>query len=571
MLTIFNISFENGIIPKKWKKIIVKTLYKKKGNRRLLKNWRGIFLTSSISKIFEKMILNRQSTNIDNSFSEAAAGGRKDRSTLDHLFVVQAIIDYHKYIKCNIKFMFLDLEKAFDKLHLKSCLIDLYRSGVKGKCLKSIYELNKESSIRIDSPNGTTKHIGIGENLKQGTILAAPICANHIDKGVKPIYDENLGIRYGNILIPPLLYQDDIMIASISTNKMQEMLNILETYQKQNLLNFNMDKSECLTMKFNKLKRYNQSSELKLNNSIVKEVESYKYLGDMKNSTGTLGDNISNKKKAAMAITNEIKFLVDQPAFKKQKIEITLKLIETILIPKILYGCETWTNISKQQLKTLEKMQKDAVTKTNSIPSTTPYQGITYECGLMPITYRIKMKRLVYLRKMIKMKDSRLTKKVYKEQKRLNLNNCWNSEIKNDLKELNINISEKQIGKLTSKEWKNMIINRITSLIQRDMKECNKTKLRLIKDNCFGKKEYITHKDAANLLLLKLNMTDLKANYKGKHEDTLCRRCGAQEENIEHLFHCQNFKEKPLNSKNLLKTDPAKLGKIFEKVKTFLS
>ena len=59
-------------------------------------------------------------------------------------------------------------------------------------------------------------------------------------------------------------------------------------------------------MKFNKLKRYNQSSELKLNNSIVKEVESYKYLGDMKNSTGTLGDNISNKKKAAMAITNEI-------------------------------------------------------------------------------------------------------------------------------------------------------------------------------------------------------------------------------------------------------------------------
>ena len=46
----------------------------------------------------------------------------------------------------------------------------------------------------------------------------------------------------------------------------------------------------------------------------------------------------------------------------------------------------------------------------------------------------------------------------------------------------------------------------------------------------------------------------------GKHEDTLCRRCGAQEENIEHLFHCQNFKEKPLNSKNLLKTDPTKLG-----------
>ena len=144
----------------------------------------------------------------------------------------------------------------------------------------------------------------------------------------------------------------------------------------------------------------------------------------MKNSTGTLGDNISNKKKAAMAITNEIKFLVVQPAFNKQNMEISLKLIESILIPKIIYGCETWTNISKQQLNIVEKIQKDAVTKTNSIPSTTPYQGITYECGLTPIKSRIKMKRIVYLRKMIKMKDSRLTKKVYKEQKRSNLNNC---------------------------------------------------------------------------------------------------------------------------------------------------
>ena len=127
-------------------------------------------------------------------------------------------------------------------------------------------------------------------------------------------------------------------MASVSTNKIQEMLNILETYQKQNLLNFNMDQIEYLAVKFNKLKRGNQSSELKLNNSTVKEVESYKYLGDMKNSTETLDDNISSKKKATMAISNEIKFLVDQRAFKKQKMEISLKLIEFILIHKYCMG-----------------------------------------------------------------------------------------------------------------------------------------------------------------------------------------------------------------------------------------
>ena len=82
-----------------------------------------------------------------------------------------------------------------------------------------------------------------------------------------------------------------------------------------------------------------------------------------------------------------------------------------------------------------------------------------------------------------------------------------------------------------------------------------------------GRDKLIAHFDAANLLLLKLNMTELKANY----EDALCRRLGAQEENIKHLFQCQNFKEKLLNLKNQLKTDLTKLGKIFEKVKKFLS
>ena len=52
--------------------------------------------------------------------------------------LTQAIIDYYKYMKCSTKFMFLDLENAFDKLHLKSCLIDLYRNGVKRNCLKHI-------------------------------------------------------------------------------------------------------------------------------------------------------------------------------------------------------------------------------------------------------------------------------------------------------------------------------------------------------------------------------------------------------------------------------------------------
>ena len=98
---------------------------------------------------------------------------------------------------------------------------------------------------------------------------------------------ENLGINFGNILIPPLLYQDDIFIASMSHGKMQEMVTIAEEFQKKNLLNFNLDKSEQMLMQYSKSKQV-QKESLILNGQVIKEVESYKYLGDLKNTKGTI-------------------------------------------------------------------------------------------------------------------------------------------------------------------------------------------------------------------------------------------------------------------------------------------
>ena len=46
--------------------------------------------------------------------------------------------------------------------------------------------------------------------------------------------------------------------------------------------------------------------------------------------------------------------------------EISIKLIESVLIPKIL--------------KILENIQKDAITLTTSMPKSTPYEGVLYEC-----------------------------------------------------------------------------------------------------------------------------------------------------------------------------------------------
>ena len=136
ILLMMNSSHEMSVFPKSWYTLVIKTIFKNKGSFKDLSNWRGIFITSIFYKLYEKLIYNREEKKIGHHFCEFAAGARKHRSTTDHLFTIQAIIDYYRYLKKSVHLLFLDLEKAFDKLWLTDTLIDIYKSGSLEKASK---------------------------------------------------------------------------------------------------------------------------------------------------------------------------------------------------------------------------------------------------------------------------------------------------------------------------------------------------------------------------------------------------------------------------------------------------
>ena len=44
-------------------------------------------------------------------------------------------------------------------------------------------------------------------------------------------------------------------------------------------------------------------------------------------------------------------------------------------------------------------------------------------------------------------------------------------------------------------------------------------------------------------MMMKLNMTDTKANFPSKYKDRTCPMCKAEDETTEHLFQCEKYKE----------------------------
>lgn len=92
LCNLYNTCLKLAIFPDEWCTAKLIILYKKKGDRRDLKNYRPLSLLSVLYKLFSKIILNRISSTLDLDLTEHQAGFKRNFSTTDHIFVINQII-----------------------------------------------------------------------------------------------------------------------------------------------------------------------------------------------------------------------------------------------------------------------------------------------------------------------------------------------------------------------------------------------------------------------------------------------------------------------------------------------
>ena len=76
------------------------------------------------------------------------------------------------------------------------------------------------------------------------------------------------------------------------------------------------------------------------------------------------------------------------------------------------------------------------------------------------------------------------------------------------------------------------------------------TKLRFIKDDLLVVKEYIEYCPsyfATKIIVIRLNMSKVKENYRRKNVAPQCRLCHETEENTEHVLMCPMIEPETIN------------------------
>ena len=124
---------------------------------------------------------------------------------------------------------------------------------------------------------------------------------------------------------------------------------------------------------------------------------------------------------------------------------------------------------------------------------------------------------------------------------------CWYGHgIQPWLRRLNMEGQEADIMKTKKSEWKKKLKDELSKELAKEMNEhrARMTKLRFTKG--LEQQNYITKcrmEKVRKIMQMKLNMTELKANFKGKYNNTLSPACKKETETTEHVIDCDEYRQ----------------------------
>ena len=241
---IFRNILETSIYPDVWKLANVIPIFKK-GNNQLIRNYRPISLLPICGRIFEKIVFNCLYSYLnDNSLltrnqSDFRPG---DSTTNQLLYLVNEIHQSFENPKSlEVRAVFLDRSKAFDKVWHDGLISKLEQNGVCGNLLKFFQNYLTNRKQRVVLNGSFSDYSTVVSGVPQGSVLGPLLFLIYINDLERDI---NSNIKF---------FADDTMLFSIvhdpttSANDLNHDLNIILQWAYQWKMEFNPDPSKQAT------------------------------------------------------------------------------------------------------------------------------------------------------------------------------------------------------------------------------------------------------------------------------------------------------------------------------------
>ena len=563
----FNTIKRNGSIPIKWCKVNIKTLYKNKGSQKDLENYRGIFLTPTISKVFERYLMKESEDSVSN-ISKFQGGSRPNRSASDQLFLLRACIDHANYMHKCLFIKVYDFTQCFDSMWLEDSIISLRNIGIQCDILSLIKSLNETSVIVVKTPVGNTREFTAENIVKQGTVLGPLLCSASTAECC--VEHTQGGVNIGASTVRSLAYVDDILDASENVQDAVEAHSTVIQFAAKKRLQLSWKK--CAILKINSCKNADMPSLL-VDGKPMKIESKVKYLGDIINSKGTHSDMLEERVNKGNGCVVNIFSIVQDITFGCHTIETTLLLYNSLFLATLLYNSQSWSHLNKTEIKKLKVCQMGFLKRILKAPKSAPNALVLLEIGVLPIEYVIYSKKLMFLQHILQLDTSDPVRKVYHEQMQYEYEMNWANEVRDIKHQLEIKHDEEFVRRMTKNSWKTEVRTAVKEAARKKLNmECQKLKNVKRQYADLKTKEYLLKLDpeeARIAFAYRSGVLDIKCQRQYLYNDLVCRACGVGEEDLNHIVNqCSAVKRNSIldiESENL-----NTITEIVQIIKTFL-
>ena len=346
MTIIFNAILRIQYFPKPWKLAQFKMLHKPGKDLHQTASYRPISLLPVFSKILEKIIYCRIKTIIETRklIPDHQFGFRNKHSTIEqmHRLINEIIVALENKEYCTA--LFMDIEKAFDKINHESLL-----QAIRKQFPEQIHQLIKSylSSrifvIRIKDTHSEVKDIKA--RVPQGSVLGSILYTS---------YTANIATTTNSTV---LTFADDITILVRYTNPetavklQQEHITKIEKWLQEKQIKANPNKCNHITFTL----RRKIPPNILLNGTHITQTKHVKYLGLHLDTQLTWKLHIKSIIEKIKKTRRQMHWLTSRKS--KLSIENKLKIYKTIIKPIWTYGIPLWGTAAMSHINKIEIIQ----------------------------------------------------------------------------------------------------------------------------------------------------------------------------------------------------------------------
>lgn len=181
--TIINRCLNDHPCPDEWKLAYISSIHKK-GSKKDPNNYRGISVTSTMSRLYGKILRDLIETEYSSYEEEEQCGFRAGRSCTDNVFCLKQVIEKKTALNQEVHIIFVDLQKAYDTVPINKLWQVLQESNINYTLIRALKNLYDGSKSRIKTNNGLSPAFAVTKGLRQGCCVSPTLFKIYVAKAL---------------------------------------------------------------------------------------------------------------------------------------------------------------------------------------------------------------------------------------------------------------------------------------------------------------------------------------------------------------------------------------------------